>query len=317
VRLHPDVAAVRTAVRRALRTQPDLGAGDVVLVAVSGGADSLALAAATAHVAPRLGLRAGAVVVDHGLQADSAEVAAAAGATCSRLGLNPVVVERARVGSAGGPEAAARRARYDAFARAADRAGARLVLLAHTLDDQAETVLLGLGRGSGARSLAGMAVRTDRWLRPVLGLRRASIRAACTALGLEPWDDPHNADPAFARARVRHDALPALEQALGPGVTAALARTADLLRADADALDELAKAAGGDLDIDRLAALPAAVRARVLRRAAVAAGAPAGAVSARHIASLDRLVTDWRGQGPVALPGGLVCARRCDTLTFR
>jgi tRNA(Ile)-lysidine synthase len=314
--LDPAVAASRAAVRRAFADQPDLGAGDRVAVAVSGGADSLALAAAVAWVAPRLGLRAGAVTVDHGLQAGSADRAAAVARVCARLGLDPVAVERVTVGRCGGPEAAARTARYAALDRASNEMGATLAVLGHTLDDQAETVLLGLARGSGARSLAGMPQRSGRHLRPFLGVRRETTVAACAALALTPWDDPHNADRSFSRARVRHDALPALEAALGPGVTEALARTAGLLRADADALDDWAKSVGS-LAVADLAALPAAVRHRVLRTAAIATGAPAGQVAAVHVRDLDLLVMDWHGQRPVSLPGGLVGARECDSLVFR
>ena len=316
VALDPAVAECRTAVRRALTAQPDLAAGDRIAVAVSGGADSLALAAATAWGAPRLGLRAAAVTVDHGLQEGSDVRARDVARACAELGLDPAAVETVTVGSAGGPEAAARTARYAALDQAADRIGATLVLLGHTLDDQAETVLLGLARGSGARSLAGMPGRSGRYLRPLLGVRRSTTVAAVTALGMTPWQDPHNCDPAFARARVRNDALPALETALGPGVAEALARTADLLRADADALDEWAKGAPS-LAVADLLALPGAVRRRVLRAAAIAAGAPSGALSSTHVRELDRLVTDWRGQRPVSLPGGLVGARECDSVTFR
>ena len=285
-------------------------------VAVSGGADSLALAAAVAWVAPRIGLRAGAVTVDHRLQPGSADRAADVAAACAELGIDPAVVETVIVGRGGGPEAAARTARYAALDRASDAMGATVVMLGHTLDDQAETVLLGLARGSGARSLAGMAERAGRYLRPFLGIGRDTTRAACAALDLTPWDDPHNADRSFARVRVRHDALPALEAALGPGVAESLARTAALLRADADALDDWAKTIDS-LAIADLAALPAAVRRRVLRVAAVAAGAPAGQLAAVHVRELDRLVTDWHGQRPVSLPGGLVGARECDSLVFR
>jgi tRNA(Ile)-lysidine synthase len=314
VRHDPAVLATRRAVRDGLANVP---AGDLVLAAVSGGADSLALAAALAHVAPVLGLRAGAVTVDHGLQDGAAERAAAVAATCRDLGLDPVVVERVSVGTAGGPEAAARAARHDALDRVLADTGGTVVLLGHTLDDQAETVLLGLARGSGGRSLAGMRRESGPRRRPLLGLRRGVTRAACAALGLEVWDDPHNRDPAYARSRVRADLLPALEAALGPGSVEALARTADLLRADADALDEWEKAAVGDLSVDALLALPGAVRRRVLRRAAIDAGAPAGGLSAGHVAELDRLLTDWHGQGPVSLPGGLVAERVCDRLHFR
>jgi tRNA(Ile)-lysidine synthase len=315
VRHDPAVAATRTAVAAALRGV--VAGGDRVLAAVSGGADSVALAAALAHAARRAGISPGAVVVDHGLQPGSADVAAEAAATCKDLGLDPVVVESVTVGTAGGPEAAARAARYRAFESVADRLGASAVLLGHTLDDQAETVLLRLARGSGARSLAAMRSRSGRFLRPFLDLRREVTAKACSALGLPTWTDPHNADPAYSRVRVRVDALPALEAALGPGVAAALGRTAALLADDADALDEWAARVGADLSVVALGGLPAAVRGRVLRRAAISAGAPAGALTARHVAGLDRLVTGWHGQGPVSLPGGLVGERRYDRLSFR
>jgi tRNA(Ile)-lysidine synthase len=305
------VAEVRSAVRACLS---DLAAGDLVLVACSGGADSLALAAAAAFVAPRLGLRAGGVTVDHGLQPGSAERAGEVTATLTALGLDPVQSVAVTVlppGTAAGPEAAARRARYAALDVAAGECGAAAVLLGHTLDDQAETVLLGLARGSGGRSLAGMPARRGPYRRPLLTVRRASTGAACAELGLVPWQDPHNRDSRFARARVRHQALPALEAALGPGVAEALARTAAQLRADAECLDDLAFAESGQLDADRLSALPQAIRARVLRDAAIMAGCPHGALTAGHVDRIDALVTAWRGQRWVDLPGG-VRARRSD-----
>ncbi|MGB6454846.1 MAG: tRNA lysidine(34) synthetase TilS, partial [Streptosporangiaceae bacterium] len=256
---HPAVAAVRRAVRVSLA---DLEPGDLALAACSGGADSLALAAALAFEAPRAGLLAGGVTVDHGLQVGSPARARQVTEVMTALGLSPVLsvavtVERpggrggssprvaAAAAAAGasrypGPEAAARNARYAGLEQAAETTGASRVLLGHTLDDQAETVLLGLARGSGARSLAGMARSSGRYLRPLLGIRRDQTRAACTALGLEPWDDPQNADPALTRARVRGQLMPAIAEALGPGVAEALARTADLLRADAEVLDGLA-----------------------------------------------------------------------------
>jgi tRNA(Ile)-lysidine synthase len=313
----PAVAAVRAAVRTAVR---DLAPGDLVLVACSGGADSMALAAATAFEAPRAGLRAGAVTVDHRLQRGSTDRAAALAGLLTGLGLDPVEVATVDVGGHGGPEAAARSARYQALGDTAERLGAVVVLLGHTRDDQAETVLLGLGRGSGARSLAGMAARNGRYRRPLLELDRAVVRAA--AAGLDTWEDPHNADPSFGRSRVRHAALPALEDALGPGVAAALARTASLLRADADALDAWAEQAYDDardaqgLDVLALAALPVAVRTRALRRAALDVGCPAGDLSAGHVGEIDRLVTDWHGQGPLDLPGQVSATRRCGRLQF-
>jgi tRNA(Ile)-lysidine synthase len=324
------VAAVRLAVRRCLaaeRSGGGLGAGDLVLAACSGGADSLALAAALAFEAPGLGLAAGGVTVDHGLQDGSAEQARQVTKTLTELGLDPVQCLTVTVArrDAGGLEAAARAARYAALDRAADAVGAAAILLGHTVDDQAETVLLGLARGSGTRSLAGMPERRGRCLRPLLGVSRAQTRAACAAQDLEPWDDPQNADPGFARARVRHRLLPAMEEELGPGVTEALARTARQLRADADFLDSLAKAeserivsaATGELSLDLVAGLPPAIRSRVLRNAAIAAGCPAGALTAGHVAGLDALVTGWRGQRWIDLPGGIRGRRRYGKLLLR
>lgn len=306
----PAVAEIRVRVRRSLA---DLAADSTVLVACSGGADSLALAAATAFVAPRAGLRAGAVVVDHGLQAGSAAVAERAAEQCRALGLDPVAVVAVVVGTGGGPEAAARAARREALTAEATRRGAAAVLLGHTRDDQAETVLLGLARGSGARSLAGMRAVDGQWRRPLLDVPRATTRQACADLGLAVWDDPHNEDVAYSRVRVRRFALPALEAALGPGAAAALARSAALLGADADLLDELA-AKVVTADCSELAALHPALRGRVLRRLALDAGVPAGSLSAEHIGAMDALVTDWRGQGAVALPAGWGARRDCGRL---
>lgn len=314
MKMDPAVAAVRGAVRNSLAQLPS---GVLVVAGVSGGPDSMALAAALAAEAPRSGRRAGAVTVDHGLQAGSTARAAAVASGCKELGLDPVEIVTVQVDGAGGPEAAARAARYDALEGAADRLGAVAIAVAHTLDDQAETVLLGLVRGSGARSLAGMAPRRGRIIRPLLGLRRATTMQACAALGITTWDDPHNADPRFTRSRVRGSAIPTLETTLGPGVAEALARTANLLRADADALDSWAASVADPADVIALKALPAAVRTRVLRRAAIDAGVPAGALTAAHVAEIDALVVDWHGQGAVSLPGGLEAHRGCDRLSFR
>ncbi len=224
------------------------------------------------------------------------------------------------VDGGGGPEAAARTARYAALEEAAADAGAAAVLLGHTLDDQAETVLLGLGRGSGARSLAGMPSRRGIFLRPLLGLRRQVTTGACAALDLAPWADPHNADRRFARVRVRLDALPALEAALGPGVTEALARTAAQLRDDAEVLDQIASsersASPRLMSAASLAGLPDAVRSRVLRSAALAAGCPATALTSAHVTRIEELVTDWRGQRWIDLPGGVRATRRSGQVHF-
>ncbi len=315
--LSPAVAAVRNAVRGSLA---GFAPGDLVLAACSGGPDSLALAAALAFVAPRAGLRAGAVTVDHGLQEGSADRAATVAALLGALGLDPAVAVGVTVDGGGGPEAAARTARYAALEAAAADLGATAVLLGHTLDDQAETVLLGLARGSGARSLAGMPPRRGIFLRPLLGLRRRLTADACAALDLAPWADPHNADRRFARVRVRLDALPALEAALGPGVAEALARTADQLRDDAEALDQIASsersASPRLMSAASLAGLPDAVRSRVLRSAALAAGCPATALTSAHVTRIGELVTDWRGQRWIDLPGGVRATRRSGQVLF-
>ena len=310
--LDPAVAEVRRAVRGALAGFP---AGSAVVVALSGGADSLALAAATAFEAPKAGLTAVAVTIDHGLQDGSADAAAAAAARARSLGLEAKVV-RVEVGADGGPEAAARAARYAALRDEACALRAAAVLTGHTLDDQAETVLLGLSRGSGAASLQGMAPRSDladgiALLRPLLGVRRTTTRAACQAQDLVPWDDPHNADPSYARVRVRLQVLPVLETELGPGIAEALARTAEQLREDAAAFDEMIDEtiedivehaeAGISVSVPALAANPPALRHRIIRH--VVAAEFGESLSRAQTLEVARLVTDWSGQGPIDLPG--------------
>jgi tRNA(Ile)-lysidine synthase len=309
--LPPAVAEVRVAVRRALTAQHDLTEGDLVLVALSGGPDSLALAAATAFEAPRLGIRAGAVIVDHSLQAGSAEVAAQAAAAATQLGLDPVLVTTVDVERGSGPEAAARDARYRALSQAAESTDARSVLLGHTLDDQAETVLLGLARGSGAASLRGMSPVAGLYRRPLLDVRRETTHLACAAGNLTPWADPHNEDPRFTRVRVRNAVLPVLERELGPGVAEALARTAEQLREDSEALDHMVQEiieeicqpaeAGIAVEVGALAANPAALRNRILRL--VASSEFGQTLDRGHTLEVARLVTDWRGQGPIDVPG--------------
>ncbi len=353
-RLTPAIADVRRAVRDALRAsivEPAAGAAftetsanatsasdsasdsashsapgtppvkaSLVLVALSGGADSLALAAATAFEAPRLGLHAGAVIIDHGLQPGSADVAAGAAEQARALELDPVLVIPVEVPAAapgevtGGPEAAARTARYAGFERALSDTGASHILLGHTLDDQAETVLLGLARGSGPRSLQGMASTTGSWLRPLLDIRRSQTEQFCADSGLSVWHDPHNQQPRFRRVRVRQRILPMLEEELGQGVAEALARTAAQLREDAEVLDALAATSAAtitrttegtgaeriQIDATALAALPAALRQRVIRM--VVWNTFAVTLSRRHTLEVARLVTHWRGQGEVHLP---------------
>ncbi|HEX4431885.1 MAG TPA: tRNA lysidine(34) synthetase TilS [Frankiaceae bacterium] len=311
------VAAVRLAVRKALA---DLPAGERVLVAGSGGPDSTALAAAAAFVAPRAGLSAGFACADQHWSEESGRLARAAVEAAEGLGLQPAVVLDA---PAARNEGAARDARRSALLALAEQQGAAAILLGHTLDDQAETVLLRLARGSGARSLAAMAARDGIWRRPLLGLRRTVVHDSCAQAGLVTWDDPANVDPSFARSRVRADVLPLLERALGPGIAESLARSAGLLRADADALDALAaasfadaRALPGDFSVRSLDALASAIRSRVLRAAALEAGCPPTDLNAAHIAALDALVTAWKGQGPLSLPGGVKAERHNGTLTL-
>lgn len=317
--LHPAVAAVRLAVRREIA---DLEPGTTILVACSGGADSLALLAATVFESRRAEHGVVAVTVDHGLQTGSHEHAEAVVDQMRALGVSQGRAVSVSVGTAGGPEAAARAARYAALDALADEYDAAAILLGHTRDDQAETVLLGLARGSGSRSLSGMARRLGRYRRPLLDLSRDDTVAACRAEQIVPWDDPHNADPTFTRVRVRHDVLPVLEKELGPGVAEALARTANLLRDDADALDALAEQAfarastSDGLSVAALEAQPRAVRSRVLRRAALDAGCPASELFLVHVDALDQLVTQWRGQAGVDLPGHVRATRRGGTLAL-
>lgn len=315
-RLDPAVAETRRAVRKCLA---DIEPGATVLVACSGGADSLALAAATAFEAKKLVVTAAGATIDHRLRPGSEQQAQLAARTMSELGLDPVEVEQVAVSSRGGPEAAARRARYDGLDEIADRIGASVILLGHTRDDQAETVLLGLARGSGARSLAGMRTAVARYRRPFLGLARALTRQACAAQRLAAWQDPENDDPAYARVRVRNRVLPVLEAELGPGIAAALARTADLLGNDADLLDVLAddllteaSTATGALDVAVLLAAPPALRGRVLRLGALSAGCPATDLTAEHVRAVDGLMTTDGQRRSLDLPGS-VRALRCGT----
>jgi tRNA(Ile)-lysidine synthase len=325
--LDPAVAALRTAVRRTVPAGLGPSAsrppsGSVVLVACSGGPDSMALAAAAGFVLPRQGMRVGLVTVDHQLQPGSAARAARLAAWAQETGFAPVTVETVAVDKHNdGPEAAARAARYRALATAAQRHDAAAVLLGHTRDDQAETVLLALVRGAGAKGLAAMPIRRRMhgvlFLRPLLDVSRATTHAACAAQQLDVWHDPHNSDPSYRRTHARA-LLAQLTDQLGPAVVTNLGRTASLAAADAAYLDAVARRAaaraappqGAGLSVAVLATLPDAVRTRVLHRWARGLGVPGSALSARHVTALDALVTDWHGQGAVSLPGGTCVIRR-------
>lgn len=223
----------------------------LVLVACSGGRDSMALAAVSHIVCTSMGVRCGAVIVDHGLQAGSERVASEAADRCRALGLGPVIVRNTTVQARGeGLEAAARQARYNELCTAARESGAIAVLLAHTMDDQAETVLIGLLRSRGVDALAGMPQVFTRsgvtFARPLLTLTRDETTGLCEDLGVEYWDDPTNGDAVDGelpddyplRSRVRHDLLPAIERFAGFNVTRHFAESARLARMDKEYLDQ-------------------------------------------------------------------------------
>ena len=310
--------AIRHAVREQLQR---CEAGDCILVAVSGGADSLALAYATLIESAPLAIRAVAVTIDHQLQEKSADQATKVEKQLRAMGYQDVVVAEVKVSLESGLEAGARSARYEALQRVAIEKSAVKVLLGHTRDDQAESVLLGLARGSGTRSLSGMAIENGIYLRPLLSLTRAQTEEACTEAGIEYWNDPHNENREFSRVRVRREVLPVMEEQIGPGIAAALARSAALLRDDADALDAIASAEISrhnltDLACSALEHLPRAIRTRILRSAIYAAGAPSGSISADHIGAVEALITSWHGQGLVSLPGGVKVERISGRLSL-
>jgi len=261
----------------------------------------LALTGVAATILPTTAL-----IVDHGLQSGSATVAATAQRQAEYLGCVDAQVLTVQVAGDGGPEAAARNARYRALA---DARRDRPVLLAHTLDDQAETVLLGLGRGSGARSIAGMRPYDPPWCRPLLGMRREVTHTVCTELGLNVWHDPHNTDRRFTRTRLRLEVLPLMEEVLGGGVAEALARTATALRGDTELIDSLiaqamsVAATPNGLDTEALTALPDPIRRGVIRSWLLAGGAIG--LTDKQIRGVDTLVTGWRGQGGVAVGSAL------------
>ncbi len=312
------IVAIRNAVKPHLAR---LEAGDIVLVAVSGGADSLALASAVLTEAKQSAITPIAVTIDHQLQSGSGVQAEKVEKQLKEMGYDKVIVKQVVVTTESGLEAGARDARYQALSACAAQEKATKVFLGHTRDDQAETVLLGLARGSGTRSLSGMAIENGIYLRPLLHITRAETVAACKELGIEPWNDPHNGNTEFSRIRVRAEVLPVMEDKLGPGIAAALARSAGILRDDADALDEIAQSeiSASDLanlDCEHLATLARAIRSRVLRAALYAAGAPSGSITADHLAAVEALVTSWHGQGAVSLPGGVKVERISGRLSL-
>lgn len=308
---------IRRTVRKVFE---ELEAGSKIGIAVSGGADSMALALAATLEAPDRSIQLQALIIDHQLQEGSALVAKRAADALHEMGISDVEIIAVTVEITDGIESSARRARYAALEEFAKSHALAAILLGHTKNDQAETVLLGLARGSGTRSLSGMAERKGIFIRPLLSIDRATTEGACNEMNIEFWSDPHNEDPRFTRVRIRA-LLPELEREIGPGIIDALARSSNLLRDDADALDGYATAFFAtidplDIDISGLAALPRAVRTRVLRMAIHAAGAPEGSLSADHITPIEAFVSDWHGQGPASLPGGVKVERKSGRLSL-
>jgi tRNA(Ile)-lysidine synthase len=312
------IVSIRNAVRPHLQ---ELEPGEPFLVAVSGGADSLALAFALLLEAKPLALRPIAITIDHQLQEISQVQAEKVARQLSEMGYLDICIEKVQVVSRAGLEADAREARYQALHQKSQEEKACKVFLGHTSNDQAETVLLGLARGSGTRSLSGMAEENGIYIRPLLSLSREITERVCLENSLDFWNDPHNEDSKFSRVKIRREVIPYLEENLDPGISSALIRSASLLRDDGDALDLWAKTEISALDLDNLdclylATLPRAIRTRILRMAALAAGTTPGTLTFEQIGALDSLISRWSGQGEVSLSGGVKVARISGRLSL-
>ena len=303
----------------------DLDPGDLVLVGCSGGADSLALVWTTSVVGKRLELKTGAVIVDHQLISESNDVAQNAKKQCEELGIEKVIIKKVEVNQTNeGLEAAARIARYEAFENVLHETNAKVILLAHTQDDQAETVLMRLTRGSGAKSLSGMSAISGKYLRPFLHLRKKIVHDSLDVIGMKAWQDPANFDNQYLRVKVRQELMPKLIEVLGEGAISSLDKTSQLLRLDNQALDDLAQkfvdaqydVKKNGLKVKELENLPEAIRTRVLKICAVASGVHPGPFSFEHIEAIDALVKNWHGQGNVDLPGFIQATRVDGSLRF-
>ena len=318
---NPALLELRQAVRIRFQKLEKLEPYSKVCVGVSGGADSLALAIAAKLESDNFNINLIGVIVDHGLQVESAETAATTRKKLEKIGYTDIFLGKANVILTDGLEASARRARYKVFEQSMETYGAKTFFLGHTKNDQAEGVLLGLARGSGTKSLSGMQEVSGPYIRPFLTIDRSTTEEACREAGIEFWSDPHNIKSEFSRVRVRENILPLIEREIGPGIIDALSRSAKILREDATALDEWADAVfsqlnPADIEISALSDLPIAVRSRVLRRAIHAAGAPIGSISASHLEPIEAYVSDWRGQGHTSLPGGVKVGRISGRLSL-
>lgn len=300
-------------------------------IGVSGGADSLALAIALVAECKKEKIETFGIIIDHQLQDGSDAVALATQTTLNKIGVTKSIIRKVWVELEDGMEASARRARYQAFSDVIEEFDLDNLFLAHTQNDQAEGVLLGLARGSGSKSLSAMASVNGKFIRPLLAITREQTVAVCEENKIEYWKDPQNDDLSFARVKVRRQILPLMEEMIGPGIVAALARSAKMLREDNLALEgyareflsklESPKRDSGELDaweldIAELGRLPLAVRSRVLREAIFRAGTTPGALTAEHLSAVEALITNWHGQGAVSLPDGVKVSRISGRLSL-
>jgi len=299
----------------------DFEPADNILVACSGGADSLALAWTSQVVTKRIGLNLIAVIIDHQLIKESTQVAQDAKKKCEDFGIEKVVIKQIEVkDDKDGLEAAARKARYEAFEELVNEFNAKAVLLAHTQDDQAETMLMRLTRGSGAKSLSAMKEVSGKYLRPFLHIRKQVLVDALEKENISYWQDPANTNYKFLRAKVRHELMPKLIEVLGDSAIDSLDRTSGLLKEDNEALESIAlesyEKLNKELKVQELEKLPTAIRKRVIKIAALNSGVTPGPFSFEHIEAIDALVTNWRGQGNVDLPGFIQASRVDQTIRF-
>jgi tRNA(Ile)-lysidine synthase len=319
----PATMQVRHGVRTALA---NLQPADLVLVACSGGPDSMALAKAVSLEAPLAHIGAGAIVVDHGWSQSSQEVVARTVVSLETMGLAPVLT--AKLPPHEKSETAARDLRYAAISQAAAETSARAVFLGHTQDDQAETLLMRLARGSGTKSLAGIPPKRDIFVRPLLGVSRQVTHEACQEWSLVTWQDPANFDTRHTRVRVRQKVLHALADALGEGVAQGLARSANLLRDDAEVLDGLAAQTfdlvfdqqNQTLNAEKLAAEQPAISRRVLLNWVSQCGVPKAELTFLHASQLQSLLSREQNSTRVALPAKFTAWRdgtdlRCEMVS--
>ena len=317
-RLTPAIANARRAIRVTFEA-PELAGTKSVLLAVSGGPDSMALALAAGFELPKLGIKVFAVVINHNLQEGSKEIAGTAKKRLLELGIESVVIDIDVPKGQKGPEAQARDARYSALEKYRAELAADFILTGHNLDDQAETVLLGLTRGSGLKSIAGMKLVDGFIVRPLLGIQKSDLAQACLDSGVEFWEDPHNQDDAFTRVRIRN-LMQKIESELGPGVSEALSRTAALASEVDDYLTSQAKeliaqAAKDDgYSVPVLEAAHPALRNKALQIMALEQGA--GSISRSQVLGIAELITNWHGQKPLSL-SGITVERVRDQLLFQ